>query len=381
VWEWISDPSGPARPWWGRVSDPSKPSNPRPPAGEHGSKDHHELIVRIYHHVLCLMQVIKNLRLFCLLMICTVSPPHSTPQTVPQTEPASERVSVLMHNVLYHFTDQVTAHIFRLEGAIVPTKAAAIPVFDNKQSFSVDITYAEISISTAALTNVMNQYVFAAPDALLKDLSVTTSGSSLKVKGKLHSKGDVPFETEGTLAPTPEGLIRIQTHKVKAAHLPVKGLMDLFGVNVGDLINTKKVAGVRSEGDDLLLDPAQIFPAPHIKGKITSVEIRGDQIVQIYGQRPKQTPRAPVQGNYMVYRGGKLTFGKLTMTDADLILIDLDPRDPFDFFLDHYNDQLVAGYTKNTPQYGLRVYMVDFGKLGKPRPMSPPSKAAPTSSR
>ena len=46
-------------------------------------------------------------------------------------------------------------------------------------------------------------------------------------------------------------------------------------------------------------------------------------------------------------------------------LIDADPRDPFDFYLDPYKDQLVAGYSKTTPQDGLRIYMPDFNKLGK----------------
>jgi hypothetical protein len=41
-------------------------------------------------------------------------------------------------------------------------------------------------------------------------------------------------------------------------------------------------------------------------------------------------------GNYMEYRHGDLGFGKLTMKDPDLILIDLDPPDPFDFYLAHY---------------------------------------------
>ena len=70
-------------------------------------------------------------------------------------------------------------------------------------------------------------------------------------------------------------------------------------------------------------------------------------------------------------RGGVLRFGKLTMTDSDMILIDMNPRDPFDFSLDHYNDQLVAGYTKNTPEHGLRVFMPDFYTLRKPRSKTP----------
>jgi hypothetical protein len=41
----------------------------------------------------------------------------------------------------------------------------------------------------------------------------------------------------------------------------------------------------------------------------------------------------------------------------------MDPQDPFDFFLEHYKKQLVAGYTKTTPDFGLRVFMRDFNKV------------------
>jgi outer membrane protein OmpA-like peptidoglycan-associated protein len=65
----------------------------------------------------------------------------------------------------------------------------------------------------------------------------------------------------------------------------------------------------------------------------------------------------------MYYRGGTLRFGKLTMNDADLKIIDADPKNPFDFSLDHYNAQLVAGTSKNTPNFGLVVYMPDYYKV------------------
>jgi len=46
-----------------------------------------------------------------------------------------------------------------------------------------------------------------------------------------------------------------------------------------------------------------------------------------------------------------------------MVLIDMDAKDPFDFFLNHYKEQLAAGYSKNTLQDGLRVHMPDYGKL------------------
>ena len=53
----------------------------------------------------------------------------------------------------------------------------------------------------------------------------------------------------------------------------------------------------------------------------------------------------------------------------------MDPKDPFDFYLDHYRDQLVAGHAKMTPEFGLRVFMRDFNKLQKEQ--KPTKKAAP----
>ena len=52
------------------------------------------------------------------------------------------------------------------------------------------------------------------------------------------------------------------------------------------------------------------------------------------------------------------------MVNTDLLILDDDPSDPFDFFLDGYNDQLVAGYNRNTPDHGLIVHMPDKGEIG-----------------
>jgi hypothetical protein len=267
-----------------------------------------------------------------------------------------------MRNVTYHFTNDVAVRILQLNGVLLPTQGASIPVFDNAQSFKIAISSAAITISTQSLTNVMNEYVFRAPDAPIKEVTVSTEGNKIKVKGKLAQHGGIPFETEGTATATPEGMIRIHTDKIKAAHLPVKGLMNLLGIKLEEQINTQKVAGVSLEGNDLILNPGLILPRPRISGRVTDVQIQGDQILQIFGTRPKVVAHQH-SGNYMAYRGGQLRFGKLTMSDTDLLLIDMNQQDSFDFYLDHYKDQLVAGYTKTTPAFGLRVYIRDFNKL------------------
>ena len=167
-----------------------------------------------------------------------------------------------MRNIFYHFNERVAVHIFQLEGKLVPARRGAVPVFDDKRSFVLALDSAVISISTNAMANVLNDHVFAKPNAPLKGVSIAARGDTLQIKGKLHSNGDISFESEGSIAATSEGKIRVHLEKVKAAHLPVKGIMDLLGLEVSDLIKTNKVPGIRAEGNDLILDPQQILPPP-----------------------------------------------------------------------------------------------------------------------
>ena len=298
-------------------------------------------------------------------LIAFVLAAGSTPLAQDSPHPARDNgsVEVQMHNVMYHYPNDIVVHLRNVAGALVPSKEGQFPVFDDKESFSLHITAAEIAMDPQSLANVLNSNVFSGKDAPLKDISIRIEKDRLKVKGKLHKKGDIGFETEGQLTATPDGKIRLHSEKIKALHLPVKGLMDLIGLDIADLIKAVKVLGVRAEKDDLILDPGEILPPPRISGTITAIRLESNNIVQIFGDPQKYPWKHVTAQNYMAYSGNRLQFGKLLMHETDMVLIDPDPRDPFDFFLDRYKDQLVAGHTKITPAFGLRVYMVDFNKL------------------
>lgn len=278
-----------------------------------------------------------------------------------QADSSQGAVQAEMRNVMYHYTEPIAVHIAYLKGELLPTQQGGMPVFDDADSFSLSIQSARISITTDALANVLNQYAFVSADSPIKAVRITANDNKLKIKGRLHSKGDIPFESEGSLSVTSDGGIRVHTEKLKAGHLPVKGLMDILGQTIAKLIDTSKVRGLRADNDDLLLDPSELFPPPHIHGRLRAISIVGNEVVQEYGA--PVAPSVKISGNYMAYHGAQLRFGKLTMSDTDLVLIDMDPQDPFDFYLARYRDQLVAGYTKTTPSFGLRCYFRDYNKL------------------
>ncbi len=282
-------------------------------------------------------------------------------------------VRIGMKNVEYHLTDRIIVHIATLNGRMKP-KPGEIPVFDDKQSFTFDVDSANVTLSMTALTNDLNDYVFAKSGAPLRKLTATTKDKQLVVKGLLVSKGGIPFETDGTLSITPEGMIRVHTTKVTALHLPVKGLMDMLGLDTASLISTKKVEGVSVDKDDLILDPGKILPPPELNGHLVSIEVENNAIALVFkpadGSAKQVSLTSSCGGrNYLLFKGGSVRFGKLTMSDTDLELIDSDPADPFDFSIDHYQDQFVAGYSKMTRKGGLCVHIPDFDKIKQsPKP-------------
>src|SRR5438105_3973817 len=134
----------------------------------------------------------RSLVLGMLLVWMVIASAESAQQS--QSNHAEAFVQVEMRNIFYHFNDRIAAHISQLEGKLIPTRQGGVPVFDDKQSFVLALDSATISISTDAMANVLNDRIFAKPDAPLKKVSISASGKILKIKGKLHSKGDISFE-------------------------------------------------------------------------------------------------------------------------------------------------------------------------------------------
>jgi uncharacterized protein YpmS len=290
----------------------------------------------------------------------------STPQPA-RTAPAP--VQVQMRNVELHVDATTIIRIVQLRGELISTSPTRPPVFDDRRSFKVRVDSGEIAVDAGALTQLLNRYLFSYKGSPLRDLKVTTAEGLLKIEGELRKGVPIPFSMTAEPSVLPDGMLRLHPVTVKTLGIPTKRLMEMFGVELDDLIKLKKANGARLDGDDFILDPAALMPPPRIEGRLQSVRVEGDRIVQRFGpgRLPALKPPDPAAANYMYYAGGVLKFGKLTMTDTDMQLIDDNPGDPFDFSQERYNDQLVAGYSKNTAALGLKVYMPDYHRVAKPR--------------
>lgn len=269
-----------------------------------------------------------------------------------------------MRGVHFRIDPAVVLEVRLLRGTLEPTREGVPPWFDDPTSFEIRIDEAEIALTAASMAAAMNHYVFAGPDAPVENVEIEIHEGHLRQSSTLRKKVPIRANLEGDLSATPEGDIRFHPAKIKAGDLPVKGLLDLFDVELSEMIKSQESRGYKVVENDLVLDPERILPPPRIRGRVTAVRIEGDRIVQIFGSSGRKlSPSIPDAKNYMFFRGGELSFGKLTMHDADLQIIDADPEDPFDFFLARYAGQLIAGTSRTLSDKGLVVYMPDSDEV------------------
>jgi hypothetical protein len=296
--------------------------------------------------------------------------PTSTAAPAPHADSAPVRTRVSMRRVNFYVDSEVVLHIRHLDGTMRSKKGGPI-IFDDKKSFIITIDTAEVGMTGADLSALLNKYVFGYKGSPLSHLHLRTEGDHVVQTGRMHKLATISFEITANMDVTPEGLIRIHPTKTKIMGINGEKLMKFLGLTLEKLLDLKGAKGATVHGNDILLDPAKILPPPTIEGRVVAVRVDGDEVVQAFGEKE---PHARVAAlvppdtnvkNYMFYKGGTLRFGRLLMLDAEMQITDLDPEEVFRFDLSRYNAQLVAGYERTLADGGLEVWMRDVDKLGE----------------
>lgn len=296
-------------------------------------------------------------------------PPIGTVAIPMPTEASSKApTEAQMMNVWFRLDPVLFLDIHSLRGQMVAKETGGPVNFDNKNTFVMSVDRGVIGMNSPSLDRLMNTYVFGYPNAPLRELHITFEGGQLRQEGIIHKVIDIPFTMWGDVSAT-NGLIRIHPTKIDICGLNGLGLLKAVGMTLEKMLKMPVERGVRAEKNDLLLDPEKVLPPPQVKLHLVAVRVENNELVQTYDAGQHLAPLDPpyaTEKNYMYFRSGTLRMGKLFMVDADMQVVDTDPSDPFDFYLDRYNDQLSAGFTRNQPNYGLVVFMRDFSDLGQP---------------
>lgn len=275
-----------------------------------------------------------------------------------------------MRNVDLHIDTHTVMRIKWLRGQVFPTEQGSTAWLDKPASFRVRATSGQVALDGDAITALLNEIAFNYPGAPIKNLRVKIENGSVVQSGTLHKGVDLRFEMWSVPVLQPDGLLRLHPDRLKIFGVNGLAMMHALGLHLDKFMDLSKARGATVKGDDIFLDPLRIIPPPLIEGKLSAIRIEGALMIQEFARTADDTVFGtfvkPDIGahNFIYFRGGSLRFGRLTMSDTDLLIRDTDETDPFDVYFDEYNRQLVAGHTNNLANYGLIAWMVDYGKLG-----------------
>ncbi len=293
---------------------------------------------------------------------------------------SADVVHVQVEHTLFHPLDEITLEVERLDGRMVAAAPGRIISLDDVHSYSLHIDRGVTRLSAENLSRLLNSYLLRQADSSVRRVEVSFDGQQVVIRGEVHKLLTLPFEGRGQLSATPAGELRLHVESFHVAGVLSKELLSFFGIHLDTVAASRRPGTFRVEGDDFIAPLSAVFPAPRVYGRVARVHIEGQVLIQDIGAvaRHHATQSIPKllssPANYIYFTGGRMQFGKVTMNNVDLTLLDRTPNDPFDFSLAHYQQQIQAGYVKVLPSLGLLVYAVDYSKLrAKAAPAGPPA--------
>lgn len=259
------------------------------------------------------------------------------------------------HNIMLRKGPDFRIYIAWIEGKMLRTKKNVPPSFDDPDSFILQIDKGIIRANIGDICNYLNET--EGKQAPLQNISVLPVDGKVKIRGTVKKVVTLPVELLGSLSATPQGLVQLHVEHISLLKVPVKGLLGTFDLKLSDLVHATNVQGVSVKGNDIVLDTEKLLPPPHIRGELTTVQVKVPDIEVIYGNAPNDPTQLAQWHNFVRFRSGAVTFGKLTMNNTDLTMIDAANEPWFDLDLVNYQNQLVNGVTRTTANSGLEIYM------------------------
>jgi hypothetical protein len=272
----------------------------------------------------------------------------------------SAPTNVYAHNLLLRKGPGFRVYVPWLRGQMIRAQRNVNPSFDEPDSFVLDIKTGVVHTNVGDLANFLNAGVSNSP---LRNITLSGDGDQIKLHGTLHKIIPLPIEMIATIGVAPANRIQIHVTKLSLLKIPFKAILGDFHVTISSLFNPGDIPGIEVSGNDIFLDTQKLMPPPHIRGQLTSVRIVNPDVEEIYGDAKDDITRVAQWRNFLQLRDGTIDFGKLTMRHVDLIMVDLSDDAWFDLDLAHYQEQLVYGYTRMTPQAGLQIFMPDVDEV------------------
>jgi hypothetical protein len=170
----------------------------------------------------------------------------------------------------------VTLHLENFVADLVP-QAKQLPYCLKNDT---NVRQGRVFVDSAALTRIFNQKMGA--NKKIQDIEVKTSGQNLSIGGKVHKVIPLHFEIEGPLKPQGGGIVDMHADTIHADGIPAKGLLGMFGKDLGSVVGQSSAKGVKVEENTVRFDVEQLL---QMHGEVTKVQVLPQGVALEFGEK------------------------------------------------------------------------------------------------
>ena len=262
---------------------------------------------------------------------------------------------IIMHDVeLFNF-DDAPVRVVYLDGGLHGLKTSTVDL-NNVDGYGIDMHSAVVLIPPQTMGIVLNRYVLPRAQSPISDLHTEFGNGVIHMRGKIKAMGmHLGFTSDATPYVTTDGKLGMRITHLKTAGFIPGGITNALGMGLEKMARPGRPGVMTVTHDSMIVSVSQTFPPPALNGKLTGVKVTPQGLVTRIG------PGGGAKGApFIRIAGGPIRFAHLTMADANLFIRPKDKRADFGFSPRHYYQQMVAGYSRATPDFGLIGWFGDY---------------------
>lgn len=270
-------------------------------------------------------------------------------RAVTERDSGAENVSMYIENVNFDVVDNIGFYIEKLNVTLEPKVAGNPVVFDDVESFTINVHSGTVVLSPQVITDLFNDHILDYWPRPLDDLTITTKDDYLEVEGglKLWSWFPgiyLPANLGGNIILSSDNKLVYEIDDVRVLGIPLYGLLSAIFIDL-DLLLSIDRAGAELVDSVLVLDHTAVFPPPALAGSLASASLDSDGLRLVFADNTAPEFSAPpvASDSYILAQSGDPRLFGIVVVNGTVQVVAEDTSKPLRFNLYDYRKQVSAG--------------------------------------
>jgi len=266
-----------------------------------------------------------------------------------ERDSGAENVSMYIENVNFDVVENIGFYIENLKVTLEPKVAGDPVVFDDVESFTINIHSGTVVLSPQVITDLFNNHILDYWPRPLDELTITTKDNYLEVDGglKLWSWFPgiyLPANLGGNIILSDDNKLVYEIDDVRVLGIPLYGLLSAIFIDL-DLLLSIDREGATLEDSVLVLDHRAVFPPPALAGNLASATLDEDGLRLVFADNDAaEFTKPPVASDsYIWAQSGDPRLFDIVVNNGTVQVVSEDTSKPLRFNLYEYRKQVAAG--------------------------------------